>query len=211
MSLVVLTSVFVACSKEEAAPTTPSTSLEITVKDGDNSAALVSDATVSLSESEDMKNPITIKSNNKGVAKFTDLKDIAYYVLVKKGCQNNLYFSPKTQILKANTLNKQDVAVIGTGDLIISNPTSDTYSCVLVANLDHDNDPSTPAQPTKLDSMPSVTLTPNLSGKYPIPLPLGSDTKLGIVKIVDGKVVAGSDKLINFTISCDTQTTVTLP
>ncbi|MGG7034320.1 MAG: hypothetical protein ACI7YS_03890 [Flavobacterium sp.] len=206
MSLAVVTSIFVACTKDETNPTTAlSTSLEITIKDLDNSLELVSGATVSISESADMSKPITVKTDAKGVAKFTDLKNIVYYIAAQKGCQNNLFGIYYTKnALKQNTLNKQDVGINGVGDLVIENKSeTDTFNCVAIAIIN--------GATTTIPGMPHVTLAPGAKGKYiKDPLPAGNTTMLGVVKVVDGKIVKGSDYIEQFTIPCGGTATVTL-
>lgn len=90
------------------------TQLHITVRDGLGNT--VEGAVISLYETEEdygkEENLVASeKTDDKGKAKFKDLKAIAYYVLVQKGDKNNFGGGEQTGVLDANKLNKVTIVI----------------------------------------------------------------------------------------------------
>jgi hypothetical protein len=90
------------------------TSLNITVRDGLGNT--VEGATVRLFETEDDYNKEENAvaegvTDDKGVVKFKDLKDIAYFVLAEKDDLNNFGGGEKTGKLEAKRINKVTVVI----------------------------------------------------------------------------------------------------
>ncbi|MFO7256603.1 MAG: hypothetical protein DIU61_002850 [Bacteroidota bacterium] len=90
------------------------TTLNITVRDGLGNT--VEGATVRLFENEDDYNKEQNAvaegvTDDKGVVKFKDLKDIAYFVLAEKDDLNNFGGGEKTGKLEAKRINKVTVVI----------------------------------------------------------------------------------------------------
>lgn len=90
------------------------TTLHITVRD--ELGNIVEDASIQLFETEDdylkEKNVVAEGTSNKhGIAKFKDLKAMAYYVIVRKDDKDNAWGGERTEELQARRINKVTIVI----------------------------------------------------------------------------------------------------
>ena len=90
------------------------TQLQVTIRN--DLGNIVEEASVTLYETEDdyenETNPVAEgMTDKKGIAKFKELKPIAYYVLAKKEDLNNFGGGEQTGKLEANKINKVTIVI----------------------------------------------------------------------------------------------------
>ncbi len=127
-SLLLLTLIFSACSKD----TNQSTSLQISVKQLGPSTP-VSGATVKLyienSGIIDWNNAIATQvSNSQGDAFFADLSPAEYHWIAEKGCSSSYHNFTQLGPITANTINYGGTYIAEKTTLHITNNTSETYT-----------------------------------------------------------------------------------
>ncbi len=120
-----------SCKKEKAVTPQPTT-LELNLKDEFGNP--VSGASVKLYSSiTDWNNETnqigsTLTSDANGKVTFNNLSNISYYYLAEKDCENNVNGSNTTSTpLTANVNNVATVILTSTGDIEITNSSTDNY------------------------------------------------------------------------------------
>jgi len=144
-----------SCKKAE----TPTTNLELTLKD--DLGNIVSGSSVKLYSSEtDWTNGTnqvgtTQFSDASGKVKFSDLSNIKYYWFAEKDCKNNWHgASTTTSALTANITNTINVILSSSGTLTFTNTSSNPYHIYINGTLSFEHDVlSLPFQPRQQVSL----------------------------------------------------------
>lgn len=194
LSLVALTTTFVSCSKDEAAPAAPVTSIELTITDA-GTGEIVPDALVSLYSgptSESLVQTLTADANGK--VKFTGLKtNIVYEFDAGLGCKTNTFDKKKADgVLTAGTNTKYTVKIQPIGVILLKNTsTTDTFTLQIAQKSTPDN------------KVPMGEIKAGQQG--PIPAPVGEwiitatnkTNTADIVRTYDAPVTCGGTVNVN--------------
>lgn len=202
LSLIATASIFTGCSKEEETPAPPvTTDLEIIVKDlSVSESPVLEGATVSIYASEadwlSNKNGKVLTTDVNGKAKFTNLKNVIYYIDVEKGCKNNgvAGFVQKTEAALQTGANTLNVPVVSTAKVNFVNTSANEWDVHMIVSGQ--------------DDIIFYTIPANKSGKAL--MPAGKYT-IKMVEFVNNEPT-GTTKEFPVDMTCgDDNVTVTVP